>query len=81
MPEDERPTGSEAHEDPFAARLSKLSAIHDAGDEPYKERFDVTARAEELTLTDFASLGPAVFRLFALHGRTAKACSVRVWIF
>jgi len=49
----ERP---ESIDDPFAARRAKLDALREAGVEPYRDRFDVTHRAAELS-QHFGSLG------------------------
>jgi len=57
MADNERVDGSVSHEDPLAARLGKLAAVRAAGDEPYKERFSVSARARDLKVR-FEDLDP-----------------------
>jgi lysyl-tRNA synthetase class 2 len=42
----DRHTGAE---DPLAARRAKLASLREAGEEPYRSRFDVTHRVAELT--------------------------------
>lgn len=57
MSEDTREPSDLIDDDPIAVRRAKLEAIRARGEEPYKLRFDVDARAGELTAR-YADLQP-----------------------
>ncbi len=56
-PSEETGTAPLPAEDQFAARRSRLETLRSAGVEPYRSRFDITARSSELA-TRYADLEP-----------------------
>ena len=52
-----RSDSSQAHDDPFAVRRAKLDALTSSGMIAYRDRYDVTARADSLAHT-YADLEP-----------------------